>query len=79
MVPGETVAVSFQLYPTSNVFAVGHRIRVLVTSSSFPRFDPNPNTGEAIGRHTHTVIAHNTIHHDIAHRSRIVVDTIPAS
>jgi len=76
MEPGETVPVSFQLYPTSNVFAAGHRLRVLVTSSSFPRFDPNPNTGEAIGRHTHTIVAHNTIHHDGAHQSRIVVDTI---
>ena len=48
------------LTPTSNVFKAGHRIRVDISSSNFPRFDINPNTGEPIGRHTHTKPAQNT-------------------
>ncbi|WP_220443986.1 CocE/NonD family hydrolase [Pararhodobacter zhoushanensis] len=73
MEPGKVVRVRFPLYPISNAFQPGHRLRVLVSSSSFPRFDPNPNTGEAIGRHTHTRIAVNAIHHDPAHPSRLIL------
>jgi predicted acyl esterase len=62
MEPGQIYPVEFALYPTSNLFAAGHRIQVLVSSSSFPRFDPNPNTGEPIGRHTRTQVAQNTLH-----------------
>ena len=54
MKQGEVVKVRFPLYPTSNVFAAGHRLRLLISGSSYPRFDVNPNTGEPIGRHTHT-------------------------
>ncbi|MCP3990044.1 MAG: CocE/NonD family hydrolase [Actinomycetia bacterium] len=71
--PGMIVRVSFELYPTANRFAVGHQIQVLVSSSSFPRFDVNPNTGEPIGRHTSTRPAINTIHHDATHPSRIIL------
>ncbi len=74
--PGEPVEVSFQLYPTSNRFVAGHRVQVLVSSSSFPRFDPNPNTGEPIGRHTHTKIATNTIHHTAGHPSRVTLPLV---
>jgi predicted acyl esterase len=69
--------VRFQLYPTSNLFADGHSVRVLVSSSSFPRFDPNPNTGEPIGRHTHSRLATNVIHHGERYPSRIVVPIVP--
>jgi hypothetical protein len=68
---GQVVKVEFQLYPTSNRFVAGHRLRVLVSSSSFPRFDVNPNTGEPLGRHTRTQPATNTIHHSEAHPSSI--------
>jgi len=43
--PGEPVPVTLTLYPTSNLFMPGHRIRLDVSSSNFPRFDVNPNTG----------------------------------
>ena len=56
--PGEVVPVSIELYPTSNVFAAGHRIRLDISSSNFPRFDVNPNTGEPLGRQTYSVVAH---------------------
>ena len=45
--------VQIVLPPTSNLFKAGHRIRLDISSSNFPRFDLNPNTGEPIGRHTH--------------------------
>jgi len=77
MQPGETYEVRFQLYPTCNSFVVGHRMRVLISSSSFPRFDPNPNTGEPIGRHTRTQVATNTIHHSADHPSHIVLPLVP--
>jgi hypothetical protein len=52
------------LYPTSNLFMPGHRIRLDVSSSNFPRFDVNPNTGEAIGRERRRVVADNTVFHE---------------
>ena len=73
MKEGEVVKVSFELYPTSNLVKAGHRLRILVSSSSFPRFDVNPNTGEPIGYHTHLRKAVNTIHHDPEHPSRIIL------
>ena len=57
MEPGDAVRRStIQLPPTRNLFAAGHRIRVDVSSSNFPRLERNPNTGEPIGRHTHMVV-----------------------
>jgi putative CocE/NonD family hydrolase len=62
MEPGAEYDVSILLPPTSNLFAAGHRIRVDVSSSNFPRLDRNPNTGEPMGRHTHEVVAENSVH-----------------
>lgn len=78
MVDGEVVKVRFPLYPTANRFERGHCIQLLISSSSFPRFDVNPNTGEPIGRHTKTVVAKNTIHHDGKHASRLILPVAPA-
>ncbi|MBV9546257.1 MAG: CocE/NonD family hydrolase, partial [Chloroflexi bacterium] len=78
MRPGELYEVCLSLPPTSNVFAVGHRIRLDVASSNFPRFDVNPNTGEPVGRHTHMVVARNTVYADAAHPSRVILPVIPA-
>lgn len=71
--PHKVVRVRFPLYPTSNLFQPGHRLQLLVSSSSFPRFDINPNTGEAIGRHTHLRKASNVIHHNPAYPSRLIL------
>ena len=76
--PGEVYHFTIILYPTSNLFQVGHRIRVDISSSNFPRFDVNPNTGEPLGRHTHTQVARNTIYHNRTHPSHIVLPVIPA-
>jgi predicted acyl esterase len=48
-----------------------------ISSSNFPRFDVNPNTGEPLGDSTRTVVAHNTVYLDKAHPSHIVLPIIP--
>lgn len=77
MQPGQVYRVQIKLPPTSNLFQVGHRIRLDISSSNFPRFDVNPNTGEPVGRHTHTVVAHNTVYLDRARPSHVVLPIIP--
>ncbi|MGE0687578.1 MAG: CocE/NonD family hydrolase [Dehalococcoidia bacterium] len=79
MEPGEVYELTVQLYPTSNVFKKGHRIRVDISSSNFPRFDVNPNTGEPLNRQRRSVIATNTVFHDSARPSHIVLPVIPGS
>ena len=78
MEPGRVYRIAFPLYPTSNLFAAGHRLRLLVSFSSFPRFDVNPNTGEPIGRHTRTRVATNTIHLSPEHPSSVELPVVGA-
>jgi len=75
--PGVPVPVTIALPPTSNLFDVGHRIRVDVSSSNWPRLDVNPNTGEPMGRHTHQAVAQQSVYVDADHPSRIVLPVIP--
>jgi putative CocE/NonD family hydrolase len=75
--PGEIYPVTIRLQATSNVFAVGHRIRVDISSSNWPRLELNPNTGEPMGRHTRQVTAEQVVYLDAAHPSRIVLPVIP--
>lgn len=77
--PGEVVKITLRLYPTSNVFKPGHRIRVDVSSSNFPRFDVNPNTGESLNNHRLTQVATNTVYHNSQYPSRIIIPVIPAN
>ncbi|HEV8637285.1 MAG TPA: CocE/NonD family hydrolase [Chloroflexota bacterium] len=77
MTPGEVYVVRIALPPTSNLFRAGHRIRLDVSSSNFPRFDVNPNTGEPVGRHTRLVSAGNTVYCDRSRPSRVVLPIIP--
>ena len=77
MKPGTIYPFTIRLYPTSNVFKKGHRIRVDISSSNFPRFDVNPNTGEPLNDHRRVISAVNTIHHDRAHPSHIVLPVMP--
>jgi putative CocE/NonD family hydrolase len=76
LTPGEVYRFEIVLYPISNVFAAGHRIRLDISSSNFPRFDANPNTGEALGVSGRSVVADNTIHHDADHPSHITLPII---
>ncbi len=75
--PDVPTPITIEMYPTSNVFARGHRIRLDVSSSNFPRFDVNPNTGEPLGRHTRLEVAHNTVFHEPSRPSHIVLPVIP--
>ena len=77
MEPGTPYEMTIKLYPSSNVFKRGHRIRVDISSSNFPRFDINPNTGEPLNDNRRQVIATNTILHDAAHPSHILLPVIP--
>lgn len=75
--PGETYHLTVDLWATSNVFLAGHKLRLEVSSSNFPRFDRNLNTGEEQARATRMVKATNLIYHDKAHPSALVVPVIP--
>lgn len=77
LVPGRIEKYEVDLWATSNLFKQGHRIRVEVSSSCFPRFNRNLNTGEPVPGATRTVVANQVIYHDAGHPSRIVLPIIP--
>jgi putative CocE/NonD family hydrolase len=77
IVPSEIYKVTIDLAATSNVFFAGHSLRLEVSSSNFPRFDRNLNTGEDQGSSTAMVKATNTIYHDGEHRSAVILPVIP--
>ena len=79
MTPGQTYEFTIKLDPCCNVFKKGHRIRVDVSSSNFPRFDVNPNTGEPLNDNRRMMTAVNTIHHDSQHPSHIILPVMPSS
>ena len=76
--PGEVTEYHIQLAPTSNVFLAGHRLRVEISSSNFPRFDRNLNTGEPFATSTRMQIAHQTVLHTQSYPSHILLPVIPA-
>ena len=65
------------MWSTSNVFLAGHRIRLEVSSSNFPRFDRNLNTGGRIGFETEWRVAHQTVFHDPTRPSHLVLPVVP--
>ncbi len=77
--PGRAYEYDIDLWATSNVFKAGHRIRVDITSSNFPRWDRNPNTGHAFGADSETAVAHQAILHDPEHASYITLPIVPRS
>jgi uncharacterized protein len=78
MKKGEVYRFSIDLWSTSIIFNKGHRIAVHITSSNDPRFDPNPNTGKPVRADGETRVAKNTIHHDQAHASRVLLPIPPS-
>lgn len=74
--PGEFTEHAVDLWSTSYVFRAGHRLRVQVTSSNFPRWDRNLNTGEPLDSGTDSRPAHQQIAHDAARPSRIIVPVV---
>ena len=78
LIPGEVACIEIEPMPTSNVFLKGHRIRLDISSSNFPRFDVNPNTGEPEGRAQRQQVALNTVWMRPDRPSQIVLPIIPA-
>jgi putative CocE/NonD family hydrolase len=74
---GEIRKVTIDLVGVANRFRTGHRIRVDISSSNFPFFDVNPNTGERPGNETHEVTALNTLYHDRERPSHINLPVMP--
>ncbi len=75
--PGKAYEYEIDLWATSNVFKQGHRIRLDVTSSNFPRWDRNPNTGHPFGTDAELAVAHQTILHDAEHFSYVTLPIVP--
>jgi putative CocE/NonD family hydrolase len=75
--PGEMVRIRITLFPTANLFLPGHRIRLDVSSSNFPKFDVNPNTGEPEGMARRRRIAVNSVFVDPDRPSRVVLPLLP--
>jgi uncharacterized protein len=76
LVAGKIYRFHIDLWATSNVFLAGHKLRVEVSSSNFPRFDRNLNTGLDAGQSASYIKAANTIYHDHAHPSTLTVDVV---
>lgn len=77
LTPGEPTEITIDLGATSNLFKAGHRIRLEVSSSNFPRFDRNPNTGGVFGEDRDVRIAEQSVLHDAEHPSRLILPTVP--
>ena len=77
MAPGQTNELEILMLPTSNLFLGGHRIRIDVTSSDFPNFDRNHNTGRNDYQDPELAAANQTVFHDSTRPSRIVLPVVP--
>jgi putative CocE/NonD family hydrolase len=77
LTPGEVAVFTIDLWATSHVFLPGHRLRLHVSSSNFPRFDRNLNTGEDQATATRWQTARQTVFHDARHPSRVTLPVIP--
>ena len=77
--PGKAYEYEIDLWATSNLFKAGHRIRLDVTSSNFPRWDRNPNTGHDFGVDAELAVAQQTILHDHEHPSYVTLPIVPTA
>jgi putative CocE/NonD family hydrolase len=77
MTPGQSYRIKVAAFPTSNLFKAGHRIRLDVSSSNFPHFDVNPNTGDPEGMGLTRRVARNTVFVDAGRPSHVVLPVIP--
>jgi hypothetical protein len=75
--PGKIERFEIDLWATSILFGREHRLRVEVSSSNFPRFDRNPNSGNPFGTDTELLTAEQTVYHDAEHPSHILLPVIP--
>jgi putative CocE/NonD family hydrolase len=77
IVPGKVYKYTIDLWATSNVFKRGHRVRLYISSSNFPRFNRNPNTGEPMLGASRLVKARQTIYHGGESASALTLPVIP--
>ena len=77
MTSGEVYAITIELFPTANLFCSGHRLRLDISSSNFPHFDVNPNSGEPEGSWQRPRIARNRVFADTDRPSHILLPIIP--
>jgi len=77
MAAGGIYAIRIEPQATSNLFRAGHRIRIDVSSSNFPHFDVNPNTGGPLGVERRFALAEQSVFHDAARPSHVVLPVIP--
>jgi len=77
IIPGTIYKYTIDLWATSNVFKAGHRIRLYISSSNFPRFDRNLNTGEPILGATRMEKARQIVYHDAGHPSVLILPIVP--
>ncbi|MRV74484.1 CocE/NonD family hydrolase [Duganella sp. FT92W] len=77
MEPDAVYPITIKAYPTSNLFAAGHRIRIDIASSNFPHFDVNPNTGAPAGTPCDAVVARNRIYVDRSRPSHVLLPVVP--
>jgi putative CocE/NonD family hydrolase len=75
--PGQVYEYTIDLWATSQVLKAGHRLRLDISSSNFPRFDRNPNTGTPIGVDDRLEAAQQAVHHSAAYPSHVVLPVIP--
>jgi putative CocE/NonD family hydrolase len=78
-IPGQTYQVTVDAGVTSNVFLKGHAIRLEISSSNFPRFDRNPNTGRPVAEETELRTARQTVYHDRTQASYVLLPIVPGS
>jgi putative CocE/NonD family hydrolase len=77
MKPGEAYEITVSCFPTANLFKAGHRIRLDVSSSNFPHFDVNPNTGAPEGQGLTRRVARNGVYVDSGRPSHLLLPIIP--
>jgi hypothetical protein len=79
MEPGQVYRFEVDLRATAQTFQAGHRLRVHVTSSDFPRYDRNLNTGGQVARETVGQVASNTVFHDSVRPSHLLLPLLPGA
>jgi len=77
MTPGQVYAIKIDAFPTCNLFKRGHRIRIDISSSNFPHFDANPNTGDPEAKATDVRVATNVVYMDVNRPSHVILPVIP--
>ncbi|WKC22497.1 CocE/NonD family hydrolase [Rhizobium sp. SSA_523] len=79
LVPGEIFKITIEPFATANIFKKGHRIRLDISSSNFPKYDVNPNTYAPEGTGREKQVARNSVFVDAAHPSRLILPVLPGA